>query len=375
MRAALQLRLLEARRRGAGWLLLGGFLLILATALFGGGTVDGRYGLATDLAATLAYAAAIGIGAFPLAIDRERRRSYLPSASPVTPWGWALGNAAAAAIVVFCFAVTLFAAAGLGTAMRGGIETARVKSLGVEGGRMLGAQPLAIGVPEGTTHLRLMARTYLVAEQKEGTEEAARIDIDGAAFPIYHERPVVLPVQGNPVRLRNRTESYAVVLDLGSVRALYEDKPFVPNALLAGIPPALAAAALAAIGVAAGAHLAAPVAALALAALLLLASMRGFLLEMIEFEGSLQRSQTTSQAGAPPDRGTTDGPARAFAKSAIVGLLHVTPAIGPLDRSGEVSTGYWVGTARIPRALLLLAGALALATLTGGVGVALRRTP
>jgi len=383
MRAALRLRLLEARRRGGLWFLALATLGVLAVALFGGETVPGRYGAATDVAATLAYVAAIFLGAFPIAMDREQRRSYLPGASPVTPWGWALGNALGAAIPVLLLALCLFGAAAAGAAVRGGVETYRVTRFERHGNLVLpsGTLPRSIEVRDGTRFIRFMPRTYLVADRAVGSEDAAEIEVDGRLFEVHHDRPVTLPVRNNPVLLRNRSPEFVVALDLASFRGLYEPRRFLPNALLAAIPPALGAAALAALGVAAGAHLGTLVAALVLTLLLLLASMRGFLLDMIEYEGTLRHAREATESGhehhghAHGPALDPDSPGRAFAKGAVQGLLDLVPSIGALDRTGEVATGEWVGDARIPRGAALLLVALAFAAVAGGVGVHLRRTP
>ena len=378
MGAALRLRLREVRRRGGLWLLAASMIAVLLVSLFGGETVDGRYGLATDLAATLGYAVAVFVGAFPLALDRENRRSYLPSASPVPPWSWALGNALGAAIAVFTFALCLYVAAGIGAAARGGIDTYRVSRFERSGSLTLpsGPQPVSIELPPGTTHIRILPRTYLVEERAVGSRDAALIDVDGDSFEVHHDRPITLPVRNNPVLLRNRSPDFAVTLDLDSFRALYEERAFAPNAMLASIPPALGAAALAALGAAAGAHLGAPVAALVLTLLLLLASLRGFLIESIEYEGTLRRSRTEAHAGhdhGPPV--DFDRPGRAFAKGAVRGMLELVPPIGELDRTGEVSIGEWVGTSRFLRGAIYLALALGFSGIVGGIGIHLRRTP
>lgn len=381
MGAAISLRLREARRLGGLPLLAIAASVVLLVSLFGGTTVDGRYGLATDIAATLSYGAALFLGAFPLAVDREKRRSYLPSASPISPWAWALGNAMGSAIAIFILAVTLYSVAALGAQLRDGVETYRVAKIGREGTVMLnaGPRPTRVRVPEGATHVRLVVRTYLVADEKVGSEAAAMVGVDGRAVEVYPDRPVIVPIRNNPVLLRNRSPAYAVMLDVGKFRALFEQRSFGVNAVQAGIPPALAAAGLAALGTAAGAHLAAPIAALVLIALLLLASLRGFLLEIIEHEGALRQQQ-----GAVIDHGDhthaapTVNPGssgRAFAKGAIAGLLDLVPDIGRLDRTGEVGTGFWVGWARVGPAALLLAVALVCAAVLGGLGVQMRRTP
>jgi len=385
MRAALRLRLLEARRRG-GLLLLGiAFVAVLAIALFGGETVDGRYGLATDVAATLGYVAAVFIGAFPLAIDRERKRSYLPSASPVSPWQWALGNSAAAAVIAAVFAVTLYVAAAIGAAAGGGVETWAVTRVGDEGMFRLGPTPQRIHVPADTQALRLRARTFLVADESLGTADTAVIGISGRGYEIHDDRPVTVPVDvqqsgdDRVVIIRNRSPEYAVGIDIGSLRALTERRSFFPNSLAASIAPALGAGALAALGAAAGANLGAPVAALALMLLLLLGSLKGFLLDVIEYEGTLKEAQSTVvQHGDHTHGGGSeirDHPLRAEAKRVLAGMLQVVPTISELDRTGAVATGEWIRARRIDSAAYLLAGALAVAAVLGGLGISMRRTP
>ena len=76
-----------------------------------------------------------------LVVDREKRRSYLPSASPVSPWAWALGNAAGSAIAIFILAVSLYTAAGIGATIRGGVDTNRGTSMGKDGTVMLAGGP------------------------------------------------------------------------------------------------------------------------------------------------------------------------------------------------------------------------------------------
>jgi hypothetical protein len=386
MWAALRLRLLEAQRRG-GLLLLGiAFVAVLAIALFGGETVDGRYGLATDVAATLGYVAAVFVGAFPLAIDRERKRSYLPAASPVAPWQWALGNSAAAAIVAATFALTLYVAAAIGAAAGGGVETWAVTRVGSEGMFRLRPTPQRIHVPADTQALRLSARTFLVAETTAGTSDTAVIGLSGKGYEIHDDRPVTLPVvvqksgDDNVVIIRNRSPEYAVGIDIGSLRALTGRRAFFPNSLAAGIAPALGAGALAALGAAVGAHLGPPIAALALTLLLLLGSLKGFLLDVIEYEGTLKRSESTAVVEHHGHThggggGFQDNPLRAEAKRVLAGILRVVPAIGGLDRTGAVATGEWIQGRRIDSGLYLLLCSLAVGAVVGGLGVHLRRTP
>jgi len=387
MLAALRLRLLEAQRRG-GLLLLGiAFVAILAVALFGGETVDGRYGLATDLAATLGYVAAVFIGAFPLAIDRERKRSYLPSASPVSPWQWALGNAAAAGIVAATFSLTLYVAAAIGATAGGGVETWAMTRVGSEGIFRLkpGPRPQRIHVPPDTTALRLRARTFLVAESGVGTAETAEIGVSGKGYELHDDRPITVPVrvqqigEDHVVMIRNRSPDYAVGIDTGSLRALTVRRAFLPNSLAAAIAPALGAAALAALGTAAGAHLGPPVAALTLTLLLLLGALKGFVLDVIDHEGTLKQAQSTVvQHGDHTHGGGAkfrDHPARVEAKRMLAGMLRAVPTIGEYDRTGAVATGEWIGLSRVVPATLLLLTSLVIGAVLGGLGVHMRRTP
>ena len=186
MLAALKLRLLEARR-GGGLLLLGaGALLVGWIALFGGETVDGRYGLATDIATTFGYLAALFFGALPLAADRERKRSYLPCASPVRPWSWALGNALGAAALGAVGAFVLFLVAGLGASMRGGIETHATTRTGQIGTIWL---PIRVPVPSIATHMRLVPRVYLNVRARSAQRTPRRWRWTGSStssFPINH---------------------------------------------------------------------------------------------------------------------------------------------------------------------------------------------
>jgi len=386
MRAALRLRLLEARRRG-GLLLLGiAFVGVVAVALFAGETVDGRYGLATDLAATLGYVAAVFVGAFPLAIDRERKRSYLPSASPVSAWGWALGNALAAAIVAATFSLTLYAGAAVGAAADGGVETWAMTRVGTEGIFRLkpGPRPQRIHVPADTTALRLRARTFLVAESGMGSAETAEIGVSGRGYEIHDDRPITVPVdvravgEDHVVMIRNRSPDYAVGIDVGSLRALTMRRSFFPNSIAAAVAPALGAGALAALGAAAGAHLGPAVAALLLTLLLLLGALKGFVLDVIEHEGALKAASTEIvQHGGHTHGGAQfrDHPMRAEAKRVLAGMLSVVPSIGDLDRTGAVATGEWVGLRRVVPAALLLLSSLLLGAVLGGLGVYMRRTP
>ena len=386
MWAALRLRLLEARRRGGLWLLAGALLLVFGVALAGGATVDGRYGLATDIAVTLAYVAAIFIGAFPLAIDRERKRSYLPSASPVSPFAWALGNACAAAIVAAGVCFSLYAAAGIGAGVRGGIDTYAMTSIGREGIYWLRpGPPQRIQVPASTRSIRLSARSFLTVERKIGTPDSATLGISGKPYPIFDNRPVTVPVSvverdgDHFVLIRNRSPQFAVGIDIGSVRALTETRSFFVNSLLAGLSAALGAAVLAALGSAAGAHLGAPIAALLLTMILLMASLKGFVLEIIEHEGALKRASETVRVHGDHTHGgrnaLRDHPMRARAKQAITWMLEPLPSVGKFDRAGEAASGRWVGGRPFADGMLALLIALMVGSAVGGLGVMWRRTP
>jgi len=179
--------------------------------------------------------------------------------------------------------------------------------------------------------------------------------------------------------VRNRSPEYAVGIDTGSLRALTVRRSFFPNSLAAAIPPALGAAALAALGAAAGAHLGAPVAALTLTLLLLLGALKGFVLDLIEHEGTLRQQQTTVvQHGDHTHGGSAefrDHPTRVQAKHMIGGMLRTVPTIGDYDRTGAVATGEWVGLRRVVPAALLLLSSLAIGAGLGGLGVHMRRTP
>jgi hypothetical protein len=369
MLAALRLRLLEARRRGGLVLLVLAALVVLAVGHAGAETVEGSYGLATDLAATFTYLAAVFFGALPLAVDRERRRAYLPAASPVAPWTWALGNAAGAALVTLVAGFVLFLAAGSGAALGGGVETYAVTRVGGSGNARL---PVDIhDVPADVTHLRILPRVYVGPDRAVGTSDAAPISVNDRDVFVHANHPIVVPVRGPTVEIRNRSEEHVVGIARDEVRFLGERRPFWLNALLAGLAPALGAAALAAFGAAAGANLSAPVAALLTAVVLLLASLRGFLLEAVEHEGE------THQVIEHGDHAhvVEDDAFRAAARALVVGILHAMPDLGALDHTGRAALGDWVGARSGRRALLILLGALLLAGALGGIGIHQRRQP
>ena len=374
MWAGLRLRLLEARRRGGLWLLLAAVVAVSWIALFGGETQDGRYGLATDVAAALAYVAAIFYGAFPLAIDRERKRAYVPGASPVAPWSWALGNALGGAAVGFTAGVVLFATAGLASAFGGGIETHAVTRIGKQGTHWLRV-PLQLTVPDDATKLRLLPRVQLIAEDKVGTTDAASIEIGGRVVSVFPGQPVVIAVQGPKVLLRNLSADHMVGFDLDKTRTLTVERSFSWNAMAAGIGPALGAAALAAFGAAAGANLTAPVAALLVAVVLTMASLKGFLLDTLEHGGSTKNAMAAGGHSHGASEHVDVSAAQAIARGFVGGLLLVLPDLSDLDRTGRVALGEWTGTAGAGVGVLLLLGALALAGALGGIGVYSRRLP
>ena len=372
MWAAARLRLLEARRRGGLWLLGGAAFVILLVARFGGDTVDGRYGLATDLAAALAYLAAVFFGAFPLAIDRERRRTYLPAASPVSPWAWAAGNALGAAVVGGAVAFLLFAAAGIGTAWSGGIETAAVTRMAGHGTFYLHpgqTQPVA-GVPADARQVRLLLRVYLDAEDAVGTPDAATIEVDGRKYEVYPDQTLVAPITPPDVKIHNLSREFVVGVVRDQMRVLRSERRFLPNALGASLPPALAAAAVAAFGAAAGANLSAALAALLTTLVLLLASLKGFLIESFAHEGKTQAAMAQHEHAASEPTAV-----RRAAEGMVQAVLTLLPDLSDLDRTDRVALGEWTGARRLGSAALVLLAALACAAALGGLGVHARRTP
>lgn len=387
MGAAFLLRMTEARRRGAPLLLLAAVVLVLVVARRAGETVDGRYGLATDLAAALAYLGAVVLGTFPLASDRERKRATLPAASPVPPWVWALGNAGAAAAQAGAAALLLFAAAGLGAWIDGGTETNAVAPLNAHGTLAVPAKGLPpISVPEGTRAMRLVARAVLRDENPIGSPDLPRLEVNGEVVPVVPGRPIVVPVEGPKVVIRNATPAFAIGLVSEEVRAIEEPRPFLLNACAAGVAPALGAAALAALGAAAGANLSAPVAALLLTLILGLSSMKGFLLDTFRYGGSAVAAQEQrTESGGAPGHGHAHGPAtpelapsdsvRDAARAGMRVVLMALPSLGSLDRTGRVAVGEWTGLGRAGYALALLCAGLAAGAVLGGIGVHRRRLP
>jgi len=339
------------------------------------------YGLASDLAATLGYAAAVFCGAFPLASDRERRRSHLALASPVPPWSWALGSAlgvgAAAALATFL----LFAAAACGSAAAGGVPTHEVYPLNERGTIWL-LPDRKIGLPTDARALRTYVRAFAAGEDPVDAPAAVPLLVDGTERIVPTGQPVVLPAAPPAIRIGNPDTKLVVGLAGDRTGALGAARSFAANALLAGLAPALAAMGLAALGVAAGASLSAPVAALLAATLLLVASLKGFLLEAWEHEGTV--AAAVAEGDHPEheghDHGHDHGPiaeAPSPVRSAMRGLLGVLPDLPALDPSDRVARGEWAGSgkARLLGAARLAALGLLCAAALGGLAVRLRRTP
>jgi hypothetical protein len=366
MTAACLLRLKELRRRGG--------LALLALACAGVFALGlGGYGLASDLAALFGYVLAALAGAFPLALDREHRRAHLAAAAPVTPWAWALGNGLGAAAASALATFALFAAAGLGAAAGGGVPTHVVSPLDAHG--IVWLTPTGrIGVPPDAHALRTEVRVYLTAEEAVGAPGTVALRVDGREVRVRADEPVVLPAAPPRVEISNPDATRTIGLVAEETRALGAPRPFLGNALLAAAAPALAAAALAALGAAAGAHLSAPVAALLLATLLLIASLKGFLLEMWEHEGAM--AHAIAGEAEHDHEGHDHGPAPrapAAAKRAMRALLAVVPDLPALDASDRVGRGEWTGPARAARAAAFAALALLVAAGVGGLGVRTRR--
>jgi hypothetical protein len=379
MRAALRLRWLEARRHGGGPLLLAAAAIVLLVALFGGETVDGRYGLATDLAATFTYLAAVFFGALPLAADREKKRAFLPGASPVSPPAWAVGNALGAAAVTTCAGLVLFLAAGVGAALGGGIETHETFAFGHHGTQRL---PVRLkGMPADTTKLRILPRVMIRGPDRVGATDSAPVEVGGKRYDFFPDTPIVVPVEGSVVVLKNLGRDHLVGIDLRSTRALAGDHAFLLNAAAAGVPPTIGAAALAAFGAAAAANLGGGVAALLTALVLVLAAMKGFLLDTIEHEGALEQAKqdhgtvVLDEHGHEHGHAAGDSPARVAARAMVKALLGVVPDLGSLDRTDRVALGEWTALKKSGHALLFLALSLFVAAVVGGIGVHERRLP
>lgn len=379
MIAALLLRMKELRRRG-GLPLLGA----AAAAMFLLGTRS--YGLASDLAVTLGYVAALLCGVFPLAIDRERRRSHLSGASPVAPWAWALGSAAGTGAAAGAATFLLFAAAGLGAAAAGGVETHVAYPLNDPATIWL-LPEREIGIPADAHALKTHVRAVVAAADAMGASGDVRLLVDGHETVVPADQSVSLPARPPRITIRNPDPARVVGLAGDRTRALGSERPFVGNALLAGLAPAVAAFGLAAIGVAAGANLSAPVASLLVVTFLLVASLKGFLLETWQHEGKVAAAVAGEEHDhdghdhAHHDHGTADDPRPV--RAAMRALLAAVPDLPALDASDRVARGEWAGAGapgreslgRLGRAALVALVALLGAAAIGGLGVFLRRTP
>lgn len=369
MSAALLLRLKELGRRGGPALLAAAAVVIFLVGI-------SSYGLASDLAVTLGYVAALLCGAFPLAIDRERRRSHLVQASPVAPWAWALGSATGAGAAATAATLVLFAAAGLGGAAGGGVPTSVAHPVGGSGTVWLTPELRIEDLPDDARALRTEVRAYFRAEDQPGAPSAVALDVDGKEIDVATNQTVVLPARAPAVALKRVADEVTVGIVAERTRVLGAERPFLGNALLAAVAPAVAAFALAALGVAAGANLSAPVASLLVVTFLLVASLKGFLLETWEHEGKV----AAAVAGEEHDHGDHGGHDHApirrprAVEAAMRTLLGAVPDLPALDTSDRVARGEWAGAGRLPDALPFAGVALLLAAALGGVGVFLRRT-
>ena len=386
MLTAVSLRVREAWRRGGAPLLVVAFAGVFLVAAFAGESATARYAFATDLAAALAFVGALFYGALPLATDRERRRLLIPCASPVTPAGWALGNALGAAAVSALLAMLLFAAAGLGCAAGGGLE-ARVawtldslpdmaanRVLNINRVRVDGRLPVAwitettpleLRTPrEDIEWYRFKTRAAPVAEL-EGTPSTLSLDINGKRYTASIGGYLDVPVRRDTLVFENTSPGLDIGLVLDRSRALGAPVSFLGTALGTGVPVALGAAFLAALATGAAALLSGPVAALLAGVVLILGALRSFLMDAIEHVGA---ANAADAGQAMTLREASGGFFR--------GLLTVIPDLGGLDHSASLSRGEWiasfVGSSTL-YGLLLLGVAAVLAALVGGYGIRTRR--
>ncbi len=368
----LRLRLLEARRRGGLLLLTLAALAVATVAATARGPLAGRYSLATDLAALLGYLAAVFYGALPLAADRERRRLLLTTASPATPWSIAFANAAGAAATAGVATLLLFAAAGAGSTLQGGLET-RVAA-GFRGDETIWIRPgqtLPLEIKPGVEKLRFSMRVFSPGEMI-GSTGRFPIEADGLRLDLRPGQETEVAVQGDRLKLRNPSDDALLGLDPRALRTLGARRPFLVNAVVAGIAPALAAAALAALAAAFSAGLTGPVAALLAGLLLLLGSMKSFLLDTTQpppaddHAAHHGHNHSHSHDHTPP-------PPPDSARVLVRAMLAALPDLGSFDRSDRAFRGEWIGFEGAAGAALFLAVALALAAGGGGIGLRLRR--
>ncbi len=372
MPAALRLRLREGWRRGGLAVLCVGSGIVFAVARWGDDTVAGRFSLATDLAIVFGYVAAVFYGALPIAADRERRRALLAASSPTRPVEWAIGNALGAAVLVGAAMVVFLAAATVGTAAAGGIATYETGGLNAKGIFRLpppGDEERTIDVREGVQRLRLALRADPLGDV-EGTSDVLTVEANGKIHKAPFGHTMEIEVEPGRLVLWNMTRGYDVGVVIEDTRVLRADASFLGNSLSNSFGPGLGAAALAAFGAAMGALFTGPVAALVTALLLLLASLRGFLLEAAEYGGTAQEQHVHS---AHPERPGPDVEVRDASRAVIAGLLTIVPDLHALDGSGRVALGEWNGSGGVYRASLYLLIALAVAAMFGGWGVHTRR--
>ena len=372
MPAALRLRLTEGWRRGGLALLSVGSGIVFAIALWGGDTIPGRFSLATDLAIVLGYVAAVFYGAFPIAADREQRRSLLAASSPTRPVEWALGNALGAAALVGAAMVVFLTAATAGTVAAGGIATYEIGGFDAKGTIRLpppGDKELAIDVREGVRRLRLALRADPLGDV-EGTSDVLTVEANGKVHKAPFGHTMEIEVEPGPLVLWNLTRGYDVGLVIEDTRVLRAEASFLGNSLSSSFGPGLGAAALAAFGAAMGALFTGPVAALVTALLLLLASLRGFLLEATQFGGTAQEQHVHS---AQPGQPEPDVEVRDASRAVIATLLLIVPKLHELDGYGRVALGEWNGLRGADPAWWYVLIALAVAAVFGGWGVHTRR--
>jgi hypothetical protein len=221
-----------------------------------------------------------------------------------------------------------------------------------------------------------------------------RLLVDGREILVPADQPVTLAATPPAITIRNPDPARVVGLAGDRTRALGARRPFLANAVLVGLAPALAAFGLAALGAAAGANLSAPVASLLALTFLLVASLKGFLLETWEYEGRVAAA-VAGEEHDHEDHGHDHAghdhapPLRPHAvQSAMRTLLFAVPDLPALDASDRVASGEWAGAGeprpgdaglakalgRLGRAATVAAVALALAAVLGGLGVLLRRT-
>jgi len=376
MLPAVRLRLVETLRRGGATLAAVAAAGVLLAGVAGDDPPGARYALATDLAAALAYLFAVFLGAFPLAADRERRRSLLAASSPTSPWAWAAGNAAGAAVAVALIATALFAAAALGPALRGGVETRMAG--GLEGSGVVWlrrGEPRSIRLLPGVERMRIRFHVAYPGELR-GTADAFRVAADGVPTTTIVGRTTELSASGERLRVENLEESMILGIDLGEARWLGERRSFLANALLAGAGPALGAAALAAFATACSAALTGPVAALLATLVLLLGGLKGFLETTIEEGARRPAVHAHDEAGdrahgAPGPRASRGS---AAARRGMKLLLRAVPDFAAIDPTARASTGEWIGGRGAGTGALLLGASLLLAAALGGVGLRTRRS-